>query len=182
METIFTENNVERLPALLALEDGRIFECRSFTGHGEASGEIVFNTGMNGYQEILSDPSYSGQMVTMTYPLIGNYGVCRQDVESDRIHAAAILVKEYQSKPGNHRAVGTLAGFLNRQDIMGVEALDTRALNLHIRRAGAMRACVSTSCTPCDIIRKRLPVHMMLVIFSKFKMTIMSSEHSRRNA
>jgi carbamoylphosphate synthase small subunit len=83
----------ETIMALLALEDGRVFDCRSFTGSGEASGEIVFNTGMTGYQEILTDPSYYGQLVTMTYPLIGNYGVNPEDMESGAIQAEAILVK-----------------------------------------------------------------------------------------
>ena len=133
-----------QLEALLALEDGRTFACRSFTGPGEASGEIVFNTGMTGYQEILSDPSYCGQMVTMTYPLIGNYGVNPQDMESDRIRAEAILVKEYQAEPSNHRAAESLADLLRRQGVMGFEGLDTRALTLHIRKAGAMRAVIST--------------------------------------
>jgi len=130
--------------AKLALEDGRDFTCRSFTGPGEASGEIVFNTSMTGYQEILSDPSYCGQMVTMTYPLIGNYGINPEDMESDRIQAEAILVKEYKSEPSNHRSTETLAAFLRRNGVMGVEALDTRALPLHIRTAGAMCAFVST--------------------------------------
>jgi carbamoyl-phosphate synthase small subunit len=134
----------ETLAALVALEDGRVFECRSFTGHGEASGEIVFNTGMTGYQEILTDPSYSGQMVVMTYPLIGNYGVNPEDMESDGVHAEALIVKEYQADPSNHRASETLADFLRRHGKMGIEGLDTRALTRHIRTAGAMRAFVST--------------------------------------
>jgi carbamoyl-phosphate synthase small subunit len=130
--------------ALLALEDGRVFDCLSFTGPGEASGEIVFNTGMTGYQEILTDPSYYGQLVTMTYPLIGNYGVNPEDMESDAIQAEAILVKENQPAPSNYCSTETLAGFLRRNGKMGAEALDTRALTLHIRRAGAMRAFIST--------------------------------------
>ena len=134
----------EKLAAVLALEDGRVFECRSFTGHGEASGEIVFNTGMTGYQEILTDPSYSGQMVVMTYPLIGNYGVNSEDMESDGVHAKALIVKEYQADPSNHRASEALADFLRRHGKLGIEGLDTRALTRHIRTAGAMRAFVST--------------------------------------
>jgi carbamoyl-phosphate synthase small subunit len=130
--------------ALLALEDGRVFDCLSFTGPGEASGEIVFNTGMTGYQEILTDPSYYGQLVTMTYPLIGNYGVNPEDMESDAIQAEAILVKENQPAPSNYCSTETLAGFLRRNGKMGAEALDTRALTLHIRRAGAMCAFIST--------------------------------------
>jgi hypothetical protein len=90
---------VDYIKALLALEDGTIFKGRSFTGDGEAVGEVVFNTSMSGYQEILTDPSYCGQMVTMTYPLIGNYGINDQDVESERIQVKAFLVKEYQECP-----------------------------------------------------------------------------------
>ena len=133
------------MEALLALEDGRTFTCRSFTGPGETSGEVVFNTGMTGYQEILTDPSYRGQMVTMTYPLIGNYGVNPEDVESDRIQVAAFLVREYQNFPSNFRSTSTLAEYLNKQNILGVEELDTRALTRHIRNAGAMRAVLSTN-------------------------------------
>jgi len=133
------------MKALLALEDGRTFSCRSFTGPGEARGEAVFNTSMTGYQEILTDPSYYGQMVTMTYPLIGNYGVCPEDVESDRIHVAAFIVKEYQEFPSNFRSKGTLADYLIKSHILGIEDLDTRALTRHIRKSGAMRAMISTT-------------------------------------
>jgi carbamoyl-phosphate synthase small subunit len=149
MESQFKENPAGGLqnavPALLALEDGRIFPCRSFTGHGEASGEIVFNTGMTGYQEILTDPSYVGQMVTMTYPLIGNYGVNPEDMESDVVRAEAVMVKEYEPEPSNYCAAETLGTFLFRHGKMGIEGIDTRALTLHIRTAGAMRAFVSTN-------------------------------------
>jgi carbamoyl-phosphate synthase small subunit len=133
------------MQALLALEDGRVFPCRSFTGPGETRGEVVFNTSMTGYQEVLTDPSYRGQMVTMTYPLIGNYGVNWEDVESDRIQVAAFLVKEYQDFPSNFRSTGTLADYLRQYGILGVEDLDTRALTRHIRNAGAMRALLSTN-------------------------------------
>jgi len=87
------------MKALLALEDGRTFPCRSFTGSGETGGEVVFNTGMTGYQEVLTDPSYRGQMVAMTYPLIGNYGINPEDVESRAIQVAAFIVREYQDFP-----------------------------------------------------------------------------------
>ncbi len=130
--------------ALLALEDGRTFKCRSFTGPGEARGEVVFNTSMTGYQEVLTDPSYSGQLVTMTYPLVGNYGINREDIESGRIQVAAFLIKEYQPFHSNHRATASLAEYLKSQDIIGVEGLDTRALTRHIRKAGAMRALLTT--------------------------------------
>jgi carbamoyl-phosphate synthase small subunit len=133
------------MKALLALEDGRTFACRSFTGPGEASGEAVFNTSMTGYQEILTDPSYYGQMVTMTYPLIGNYGISPEDVESSRIQVAAFIVKEYQDFPSNFRSRGTLADYLIKSHVLGVEDLDTRALTRHIRKSGAMRAVISTS-------------------------------------
>ena len=133
------------MKALLALEDGRTFKCRSFTGPGEAQGEVVFNTSMTGYQEILTDPSYSGQMVTMTYPLVGNYGINPEDVESARIQVAAFIIKEYQPFHSNYRATESLADYLQRQGVMGVEGLDTRALTRHIRKAGAMRAYLSTA-------------------------------------
>jgi len=135
---------MERIQALLALEDGRTFPCKSFTGKGETSGEVVFNTSMSGYQEVLTDPSYRGQMVTMTYPLIGNYGVNPEDVESDRIQVAAFLVKEYQEFPSNFRSTQSLAAYLKKQGVLGVEGFDTRALTRHIRKAGAMRAIIST--------------------------------------
>lgn len=132
------------MKALLALEDGRTFTCRSFTGPGETSGEVVFNTSMTGYQEVLTDPSYRGQMVTMTYPLIGNYGVNPEDVESDRIQVAAFIVREYQDFPSNYRSTSTLSDYLKKEGILGIEELDTRALTRHIRNAGAMRGFIST--------------------------------------
>lgn len=132
------------MKALLALEDGKIFKGRSFTGHCEAVGEVVFNTSMSGYQEILTDPSYCGQMVTMTYPLIGSYGINDQDVESDRIQVKALLVKEYQVFPSNWRSRQSLADYLKASGIPGIEGLDTRALTRHIRLQGAMKAALST--------------------------------------
>ena len=135
---------MDNTKAILALEDGTVFTGRSFTGHGEAVGEVVFNTSMSGYQEILTDPSYCGQMVTMTYPLIGNYGINDQDIESDRIQVKALLVKEYQEFPSNWRSQRSLADYLKDGNIPGIEGLDTRALTRHIRRAGAMKAALST--------------------------------------
>ena len=132
------------MKALVALEDGTIFEGESFTGAGEAFGEIVFNTGMTGYQEILTDPSYKGQIVTMTYPIIGSYGINMEDMESARIQPEAFLVKEYNAIPSNFRSTGTLADFLQEYSILGVEGIDTRALTRHIRQAGAMKGVVST--------------------------------------
>ncbi|MBW2128524.1 MAG: glutamine-hydrolyzing carbamoyl-phosphate synthase small subunit [Deltaproteobacteria bacterium] len=140
----------EKPKALLALEDGTVFQGRSFTGHGESVGEVVFNTSMSGYQEILTDPSYCGQMVTMTYPLIGNYGVNEEDIESERIQVRALLVKEYQEYPSNWRSRRSLADYLMEGGIPGVEGIDTRALTRHIRLAGAMKAALSTLDTDPD--------------------------------
>ncbi len=128
----------------MVLEDGTLFPGRSFTGHGEAVGEVVFNTSMSGYQEILTDPSYCGQMVTMTYPLIGNYGTNPGDVESDRIQVRALLVREYQEFPSNWRSRKSLSDYLRGSHIPGIEGIDTRALTRHIRLRGAMRAALST--------------------------------------
>ncbi|MDA3835637.1 MAG: glutamine-hydrolyzing carbamoyl-phosphate synthase small subunit [Spirochaetales bacterium] len=147
------------MKALLALEDGRTFTCRSFTGPGETWGEVVFNTSMTGYQEVLTDPSYRGQIVTMTYPLIGNYGVNPEDVESDRIQVSGFLVKEYQNFPSNFRSTSTLGDYLksgfNGKSVLGIEELDTRALTRHIRDAGAMRAFISThDLDPLSCVKK----------------------------
>jgi carbamoyl-phosphate synthase small subunit len=143
------------MQAQLTLEDGRTFACRSFTGPGEASGELVFNTSMTGYQEVLTDPSYSGQMVTMTYPLMGNYGINPEDVESAKIQVAAFLVKEYQPFPSNFRSTQSLADYLRGQGVLGVEGLDTRALTRHIRNGGAMRATISTSDLDPESLKRR---------------------------
>jgi len=143
------------MKALIALEDGTIFEGKSFTGSGETSGEIVFNTGMSGYQEVLTDPSYKGQIVTMTYPLIGNYGVNPEDMESDRVQVEAFLIKEYNAIPSNFRSTGTLADFLKKDNVLGIEGLDTRALTRHIRNAGALKGIVSTEdLDPKSLIQK----------------------------
>lgn len=133
------------MKAMIALEDGTIIQARSFTGAGEALGEMVFNTSMAGYQEILSDPSYTGQLVTMTYPLIGNYGVNAEDMESAAAHPRAFLVRQYQARPSNFRSTGNLAEFLRKFGILGVEGFDTRMLTRKIRTSGAMKAIVSTT-------------------------------------
>ncbi len=130
--------------ALLALEDGTFFRGYSFGAEGEACGEIVFNTSMCGYQEILTDPSYKGQIVTMTYPMIGNYGVNPQDVESWRPHVEGFVVREYSPVYSNWRATGSLGDYLKEHGIVAIEGVDTRALTKHIRQAGAMKAVLST--------------------------------------
>ena len=108
------------------------------------SGEVVFNTSMTGYQEILTDPSYRGQIVTMTYPLIGNYGANNEDRESKAIQAEAFVVREYEHTPSNWRAQMTLADYLDKEGKIGIEGVDTRAVTRHIRTAGAMKGVIST--------------------------------------
>lgn len=143
------------MKALIALEDGRTFEGRAFAGRGAIYGEIVFNTSMTGYQEILTDPSYKGQIVTMTYPLIGNYGTNEEDMESRQVYLEGFIVREYQAVPSNWRSRRTLKEFLEAQGTLGVEEVDTRALTKHIRQAGAMRAVVSTEdLNPGSLIEK----------------------------
>jgi carbamoyl-phosphate synthase small subunit len=132
------------MKAIIALEDGRVFEGNSFAGSGERYGEIVFNTSMTGYQEILTDPSYKGQIVTMTYPLIGNYGVNEEDVESAKPQVEGFVTKEYSRVYSNWRAKKSLAEYLEEHSIIGVEGVDTRALTRHIRTCGAMKAVIST--------------------------------------
>jgi carbamoyl-phosphate synthase small subunit len=150
------------MKALLALEDGRVFKCRSFTGSGEASGEVVFNTSMTGYQEILTDPSYRGQMVTLTYPLIGNYGTNKDDAESDRIQASALIVKEYQDFHSNFKSEGSLSDYLKSENIIGIEDLDTRALTRHIRKNGALRGYISTDILdPENLVAKAKSIPQM---------------------
>jgi len=130
--------------AILALEDGRIFKGRSFGASGERYGEVVFNTSMAGYQEILTDPSYKGQIVTMTYPLIGNYGVNDEDIESRKPFVEGFVVKECSKIASNWRSQKTLGSYLNENGIVGIEGVDTRALTLHIRETGALKAVIST--------------------------------------
>src|SRR3954467_6949978 len=130
--------------ALLVLEDGRTFEGVSFGADGEAFGEMVFNTSMSGYQEILTDPSYAGQIVCMTYPLIGNYGVNADDVESRRPWVEGFVVREASGVASNWRSTETLDSYLRKNNIVGIERIDTRALVRHIRDKGAMRSAIST--------------------------------------
>lgn len=130
--------------ALLALEDGRIFRGEGFGAETTVGGEICFNTSMTGYQEILTDPSYRGQIVTMTYPEIGNYGVNLLDVESESPHVRGFVVEELSPVISNWRASGDLAAYLAKNGIPGIQGIDTRALTKHLRTRGAMRACLST--------------------------------------
>jgi len=130
--------------AILALEDGRVFRGRSWAADGESVGEMVFNTSMTGYQEVLTDPSYAGQIVCMTYPLIGNYGVNGADPESSRPWVEGFVVREASRMASNWRAEESLDAYLKRWEIVAIDHIDTRALVRHIRDKGAMRACLST--------------------------------------
>jgi carbamoyl-phosphate synthase small subunit len=130
--------------AKLALEDGTVFTGRRFGARGTTEGEVVFNTSMTGYQEILTDPSYAGQIVTMTYPLIGNYGINRQDVESKRPHVAGFVVKELSPAYSNYRADMSLDEYLKQNNLVGIEGIDTRALVRKLRIKGAMNGVLST--------------------------------------
>jgi len=132
------------MKAILALEDGKIYKGESFGAPGERYGEIVFNTSMAGYQEILTDPSYKGQMVTMTYPLIGNYGVNEDDVESRKPFVEGFIVKEYSKIASNWRSKSSLGDYLAKNEISGIEGVDTRDLTLHIRQSGELKAVLST--------------------------------------
>jgi carbamoyl-phosphate synthase small subunit len=143
------------LKALLALEDGLVLWGRSFTGAGECAGEVVFNTAMTGYQETLTDPSYKGQIVTMTYPLMGNYGVNSEDIESRGVQVEGFIVKEYHPYPSNWRSQGNLADYLKASGRLGVEGLDTRAITKRLREVGAMRGIISTlDLDPASLVRR----------------------------
>src|SRR5687768_17515921 len=132
-------------PAKLALEDGAVYTGVSFGAEGEVDGEVCFNTSMTGYQEILTDPSYRGQIVAMTYPEIGNYGVNGEDVESSRPYLAGFIVRELSRRVSNFRADGNLHDFLAQHGIVGLAGIDTRSLVRHIRSRGAMKGVLSTT-------------------------------------
>src|SRR4051794_37995928 len=129
--------------AKLALEDGTVFTGRAFGAAGTTEGEVVFNTSMTGYQEILTDPSYKGQIVTMTYPLIGNYGINRQDVESRQPHVAGFIIKELAPVHSNYRADMSLDEYLKQNNLLGIQGIDTRALTRKLRITGAMPGVLS---------------------------------------
>jgi carbamoyl-phosphate synthase small subunit len=131
--------------AKLALEDGTVFTGRNFGAGGETFGEVVFNTSMTGYQEVLTDPSYRGQIVAMTYPLIGNYGVNAGDRESGRPHVQGFLAREVSRAPSNFRSQGSLADYLAEHGVVGLEGIDTRALVRRLRVRGAMNGVLSTN-------------------------------------
>ncbi|MGH7781849.1 MAG: glutamine-hydrolyzing carbamoyl-phosphate synthase small subunit [Candidatus Binataceae bacterium] len=141
--------------AILGLADGRVFRGRAFGAIGEKAGELVFNTAMTGYQEVLTDPSYKGQLVCMTYPEIGNVGINREDAESRRVYVEGFIVREYWDRPSNWRAEMALGKYLAEAGVPGIEGIDTRALVRHIREHGAQEAVISSVDLDADsLVRK----------------------------
>src|SRR5271156_4452096 len=141
--------------AILALADGRIFRGRAFGAIGETAGEVVFNTAMTGYQEVLTDPSYKGQIVCMTYPEIGNVGINAEDDESRRVFVEGFVVREYIERPSNWRSEMALGEYLEAAGVVGIEGIDTRALVRHLRTRGAQEAVISSVDLDADsLVRK----------------------------
>jgi len=150
------------MKAVLALADGRIFEGKSFGATGESVGEVVFNTAMSGYQEVLTDPSYRGQMVTMTYPQIGNTGINPEDIESRGLFLSGFIVKEYLDCHSNWRATMSLDSYLKENGVVGIQGIDTRALTRHLRDKGAQNGIISTIDTdPQSLVKKARAVPSM---------------------
>jgi carbamoyl-phosphate synthase small subunit len=141
-------------PALLVLEDGAAFRGEAFAGGGTVAGEVVFNTAMSGYQEVLTDPSYRGQLVCMAAPQVGNYGTTPDDAESERVQVTAFLVRQAARRPSSWRAERSLAAELEAAGVPGVEGIDTRRLVRHLRSAGAMRGALSTETGDPDALRR----------------------------
>jgi len=140
--------------ATLALADGTVFEGRAFGAEGEAHGEVVFNTSMTGYQEILTDPSYVGQMVCMTYPEQGNYGTNRADQESAKPHATGFIVRHFAAQPSSFRSESGLEDYLRANGIVGIHGIDTRRLTRHIRTTGAQMGVIASQGTPTALVLK----------------------------
>lgn len=140
--------------AILALEDGTVYEGESFGAEGTTFGEVVFSTCMTGYQEMLTDPSFAGQLLTLTYPLIGNYGVAPEDFESKKVQVEGFIIKHLCEAPSNWRSKGTLDDFLAGHGIIGIQGVDTRALTKHLRVSGVMMGAVSTEGTREEVLRR----------------------------
>jgi carbamoyl-phosphate synthase small subunit len=161
------------MKAVLLLEDGTYFSGEGFGKSGETAGEIVFNTSMTGYQEIATDPSYNGQIVTMTYPLIGNYGFNEIDTESYKPHVQGFIVKELCTTPSNWRNTIDPNQYFIKHNIIGIKSIDTRALTQHLRQQGSMYGIISTECGNLDILRKNLnaykanPRNLVMEVTSK---------------
>ena len=148
-----------REPACLLLEDGRRFNGFCFGAQRPSLGEVVFNTSMTGYQEILTDPSYSGQHVVMTYPLIGNYGVNNQDQESDKPQVSGFVVRELPPQYSSWRASASLEEYLTSHDVVGITGVDTRSLTRHIRSEGAMRGAIAPADTNYNVLLDKVLSH-----------------------
>jgi len=148
--------NTQEKEAVLLLDDGRLFRGRVLGAIGESIGEVCFNTGMTGYQEILTDPSYAKQMVTMTAPHIGNYGINSEDVESEKIQVSGFIIKEESFIPSNWRSEISLAEYLKKQNVVGIKNIDTRALTKHIRDNGAMNGIISSKTVNIDELASKL--------------------------
>ena len=142
--------------AILFLEDGLFFTGKSLGSNGETSGEVCFNTGMTGYQEILTDPSYSNQMIVMSSPHIGNYGTNNNDTESEKVYATGFIIKSESLQPSNWRSEESLSSFLKKHSIVGIQDIDTRALTIHIRKNGAMRGIISTEDFDLDSLASKI--------------------------
>lgn len=149
------------MKSVLVLEDGTYFPGEAFGQQGETVGEVVFNTCMTGYQEISTDPSYNGQIVTMTYPLIGNYGINEEDCESYKPHVQGFIVKELCDTPSNWRNRMSPEDYFKKNNIVGIKGIDTRALTQHIRQSGSMFGIISTECGNIDILLHRLQQKMV---------------------
>jgi len=142
--------------AVLLLQDGRFFYGQKIGAEGETIGEVCFNTGLSGYQEILTDPSYCRQIVTMTAPHIGNYGINSEDIESERIQVGGFVIKEESDIPSNWRSTQSIGSYLKEQHIVGIQGVDTRALTRHIRDEGAMNGIISTTDFDLDSLKEKL--------------------------
>jgi len=142
--------------AILFLEDGLFFNGKSLGSNGETFGEVCFNTGMTGYQEILTDPSYSNQMIVMSSPHIGNYGTNNNDTESEKVYATGFIIKSESLQPSNWRSEESLSSFLKKHSIVGIQDIDTRALTIHIRKNGAMRGIISTEDFDLDSLASKI--------------------------
>ena len=147
---------MDKNSSILLLDDGKKFEGKPFGFNGETIGEVCFNTGMTGYQEILTDPSYCKQIVTMTSPHIGNYGVNEEDVESDNIQVSGFIIKEETLIPSNWRSVTSIGDYLRKNKVVGIQHLDTRELTRHIRDNGAMNGIISSTDSNVDSLREKL--------------------------
>ncbi len=149
----------ENRPAILMLEDGTTFSGKSFGAIGKTLGEVCFNTGITGYQEILTDPSYAKQIVTMTAPHIGNYGVNSEDIESSKIQASGFVIKEESIVPSNWRSQFSIGDYLINENIVGIKNIDTRSLTIHLRNHGAMNGIISSDSIDDGLLRRELINH-----------------------